>query len=61
MLGGQHQVAFVLAVFLVDQDHHPAGLHLGDDVLDRRDPHRGQLLFHVWAFSAVLPLNMRST
>ena len=37
MVGGQDQVAFVLAVFLVDQDHHAAGAQVGNDVLDRRD------------------------
>ena len=37
VVGGQHEVAFVLAVFLVDQDHHAAGAHVGDDVFDRRD------------------------
>jgi hypothetical protein len=34
MLGGEHEVAFVFAVFLVDEDHHAAGTHVGDDVLD---------------------------
>jgi hypothetical protein len=32
-LGGEHQVALVLAVFLVDQDDHAAGAQLGDDFL----------------------------
>ncbi|OIQ64446.1 hypothetical protein GALL_540040 [mine drainage metagenome] len=32
MLGGEHQVALVLAVFLIDQDDHAPGLELGDDV-----------------------------
>ncbi len=40
VVGGEHQVAFVLAVFLVDQDDHAAGAHVGDDVFDRRDGHR---------------------
>ena len=30
-LGGHDQVAFVLAILFVDQDHHAAGLDLGDD------------------------------
>ena len=29
MLGGEHEVAFVLAVFLVDEDDHAAGGQLG--------------------------------
>ena len=37
--GGQHQVALVLAVFLVHQDDHFAGLEVGDDVLYRADVH----------------------
>ncbi len=35
VIGGEHDVAFVLAVFLVDQDHHAAGGELGHDFLDR--------------------------
>ena len=37
VVGGDDEVALVLAVFLIDQDHHSAGADLGDDVLDRRD------------------------
>ncbi len=35
MIGGEHQVAFVFAVFLIDQDDHAPGAQLGDDVVDR--------------------------
>ena len=35
VVGGEDQVAFVLAVLLVDQDDHAAGGELGDDFLDR--------------------------
>jgi len=34
VFGGQHEVALVLAVFLVDQDDHAAVADVGDDVLD---------------------------
>jgi hypothetical protein len=37
VVGGQHQVAFVLAVFFVHQDDHAPGAHVGHDVFDRRD------------------------
>jgi hypothetical protein len=39
VLGGNDEVAFVLAVFLVDQDHHAAGTHVGDDIENRADAH----------------------
>ena len=32
VFGGEHQVAFVLAVFLVDEDHHAAGAQFGDEL-----------------------------
>ena len=41
VVGRQHQVAFVLAVFLIDQDDHAAGAHVGDDVLHRGDGNGG--------------------
>ena len=34
-VGGEHEVALVLAVFLVDEHDHAAGLELGDDLGDR--------------------------
>ena len=37
MVRGDHEVAFVLAVFLIDEDHDAAGAQLGHDVLDGRD------------------------
>jgi hypothetical protein len=37
VVGGQDQVALVLAVFLVDQDHHAAGADVGHDLFDRGD------------------------
>ena len=49
VLGGQHQVAFVLAVFLIDQDDHAAGAHVGDDGLDRRDRDGGE-----WGWDAFM-------
>ena len=33
-LGGDEQIAFVLAVFVVDQDQHAALAHLGQHLLD---------------------------
>ncbi len=39
VVGGEHEVAFVLAVFLVDQDHHAAGGQLGDELGDGGDGH----------------------
>jgi hypothetical protein len=41
MLGGQHQVAFVLAVFLVDEDHHAAGGQFGHQLGDGGNGHGG--------------------
>ena len=32
MVGGQDQVAFVFAVFVIDQDHHLARAHVGHDI-----------------------------
>ncbi len=43
MLGGDDEVALVLAVFLVDEDDHLAGLEVGDDVLYGTDAHGGAL------------------
>ena len=37
VVGGEHQVALVLAVFLVDQDDHAAGGQLGDELGNRGD------------------------
>ena len=34
-IGGEHEVALVLAVLLVDEHDHAAGLQVGDDVGDR--------------------------
>ena len=34
-VGGEHEIALVLAIFLVDEDDHPPGLDFGDDVDDR--------------------------
>jgi len=39
--GGNHEVAFVFAVFFVDEDHHPAGFQLGDDVGRGGERHKG--------------------
>ena len=36
-VGGHRQVAFVLAVLVVDDDDHPAGADGGDGLLDRRE------------------------
>ncbi len=41
VVGGQHQVAFVLAVFLVDEDHHAAGGELGHEFRNGRNRHDG--------------------
>jgi hypothetical protein len=57
--GRQHQVALVLAVLLVDQDHDPAGLHLGHDLLDRGDA-GCRFVLHAATFAAQAP-SMRST
>jgi hypothetical protein len=35
MLGGHDEVAFVLAVFIVHDDHHASGTQLGEDLLHR--------------------------
>ena len=31
-LGRQHQIAFILAIFLIDQNHHSAGTDVGNDL-----------------------------
>ena len=36
-LGGEHEVAFVLAIFVVDEDHHLAGADLVQCALDAFD------------------------
>ena len=41
VVGGEHEVAFVFTVFLVDQDHHAAGGELGDELGDGGDGHGG--------------------
>ena len=33
--GGDHQVAFVFPVFVIDKDEHLAVARVGDDVFDR--------------------------
>ena len=38
-VGGENQIALVFAVLVVDEDHHPAGLDLGDDLGDWCDGH----------------------
>ncbi|MCY1240971.1 hypothetical protein D3C81_1348990 [compost metagenome] len=38
-IGSQHQVAFILAVFLVDKDDHAAGTDVGNDVFGTGDCH----------------------
>jgi hypothetical protein len=43
MVSRQHQVAFVLAIFFVDQDDHAPGAHLGHDVFHRGDGDGGRL------------------
>ena len=43
MVGGEHQVAFVLAVFLVDEDDHAAGAPCSATMLrNRRNGHGGE-------------------
>ena len=41
VVGGQHQVAFVFAVFLVDEDHHAASGQLGDQFGNGGNRHAG--------------------
>ena len=41
MVGGQNQVAFVLAVFLVDEDDHLADAHVGNDLVNGADVAHG--------------------
>ena len=61
----QHQVTFVFAVFFIDQDHDAAGAHVGHDVFDRGNGHRGQGCRGVHAVSlgsvGQAALSMRST
>ena len=40
-LGGEAEVALVLAVLVVDEDHHPAGAQLVQDLGDRAQRHPG--------------------
>ena len=42
MLGSNHQIAFIFAVFFVDQDHHAPVAHVGHDVFNRGNGHRWQ-------------------
>ncbi len=42
-LGGHQQVAFVLAVLVVDDDDHLAGGEVGEDVLDSVEGRRGRI------------------
>jgi len=42
VLGGQHEVALVLAILFVDQDHHAAGTDIGDDLVHGRNRHAGK-------------------
>jgi hypothetical protein len=39
VFSGEHEVAFIFAILLVDQDHHAAGAHVGDDIENRADAH----------------------
>jgi hypothetical protein len=63
VLGGEHQVAFVFAVFFVHQNDHATGAHVGHDVFDRRDAHGGAVgLAHERLSEVKAPaLSMRST
>ena len=61
MVGRQHQVAFVLAVFFIDQNHHAARFHVGHDVGQRRNGNRLEGACHGFAFNEVSRLSMRST
>jgi hypothetical protein len=38
-IGGDDEIAFVLAILFVDEDHHSAVAKIGDDVLDRGNRH----------------------
>jgi hypothetical protein len=40
MLGGEDEITFIFAIFLIDEDDHFAGAHVGDDVLDGADAHQ---------------------
>ena len=63
MVRGQHQIAFVLAVFFIHQDDDAARFHLGDDLLHGRNGHGLQCAGHAGAFSGAVGcrLSMRST
>src|SRR5205823_1797298 len=43
-LRGEHEVALVLAVGVVDEDHHPPGAEVLEDLGNRRERHAGTLL-----------------
>jgi hypothetical protein len=62
MVGSEHQIALVLSVFFVDEDHHAAGPHLGDDVFHRRDGNgvREGHAVSLWGLKGTVP-SMRST
>ena len=62
VVGGEHQVAFVFAVFFVDQDHHAASAQLGHDVFNRGDGYGFQSCIHGWGGAKLgSARNMRST
>jgi hypothetical protein len=39
VVGREHQIAFVLAIFFIDQDDHAAGCQLGNEVGNRGHRH----------------------
>ena len=39
VVGGEDEIALVLAIFLVDEDHHAAGGQLGDELGNGGDGH----------------------
>ena len=43
VVGGQYQIAFVFAVFFIDQDDHFALAHVGHDILHGGDGNRGEV------------------
>ncbi|MCY1547633.1 hypothetical protein D9M68_837020 [compost metagenome] len=65
VVGGEHQVALVFTVFLVDEDHDATGAHVGDDVFHQGDGDRRQSFGGVHAEGSLgwVPeaLSMRST
>jgi hypothetical protein len=61
MFGGDDEIAFVLAVLVVDQDHHAAGAHVGDDVEYGADAHAVPTSVRNRAFYAASGFSIRST